>query len=175
MIETERLILRRFNENDLNDVYEYLTKALPHCFFDMKVTSINEIKDKLIERIEDEFYFAITLKDSNKVIGELFGHLEDDKETFSICWLLNSKYGGKGYAYEGAKAYLSYLFKIKNIRRIYAFTEIDNFHSQKLCERLGMRKEGTFIDFISFVKDETGKKVCKTTLEYAILKKEWSE
>lgn len=38
-----------------------------------------------------------------------------------------------------------------------------------------MRKEGTFKDFISFVKDETGKKVYETTLEYAILKKEWSE
>ena len=39
------------------------------------------------------------------------------------------------------------LFNEKGARRIYAFTEDYNIRSQKLCERLGMRKEGMFIEF----------------------------
>ena len=43
----------------------------------------------------------------------------------------------------------------------------------KLCERLGMRKEGCFLDFISFMKDENGVDIYENTMIYAILKREW--
>lgn len=174
MIETNRLILRTFNNDDLNDMLDYLNQELPHCFFDMKVNSIHEAKNMLIKKIKDDFCFAITLKETHKVIGELFGILKDDKETYSVCWILNDRYQNKGYAFEAVKAYFSYLFNVRGIRRIYAYTEIDNISSQKLCEKLTMRKEGVFIDFISFVKDENDKPIYETTIQYAILKKEWN-
>ena len=51
------------------------------------------------------------------------------------------------------------------MRRLYAYVEDDNYRSQKLCEKLGMRKEGYFLEFISFTKYEN-------TFQYALLKKE---
>lgn len=51
--------------------------------------------------------------------------------------------------------------------------EDDNFRSQKLCEHLGMRKEGCFMEFISFTQNEDGTSKYEDTLQYAILKKEW--
>ena len=82
---------------------------------------------------------------------------------------------GKGYAYEAAHAFLDYLFTQKCARRIYAYTEDYNVASRKLCEKLGMRCEGFYLEFISFVNDENGNPIYENTYEYAILKKEWEQ
>ncbi|SFQ38895.1 Acetyltransferase (GNAT) domain-containing protein [Lachnospiraceae bacterium XBB1006] len=60
--------------------------------------------------------------------------------------MLNGDYQGKGYAFEAAYAFFDYLFSEKCARRIYAYTEDNNFSSQHLCEKLGMRKEGEFYE-----------------------------
>ena len=48
-----------------------------------------------------------------------------------------------------------------------------NIASQRVCEKLGMRREGLFKEFISFVKDADGNPIYENTYQYAILKKEW--
>ena len=87
--------------------------------------------------------------------------------------MLNKDYHGKGYAYEAAKAFFNYLFHEKGARRIYAYTEDCNLSSQHLCERLGMRREGLFREFVSFVNDVDGNPIYENTIQWAILKKEW--
>ena len=81
----------------------------------------------------------------------------------------------KRLAYEAARAFFDYLFKEKGARRIYAYTEDYNVASQKLCEKLGMRREGLFMEFVSFIKDENGDPIYENTYQYAILKKEWEQ
>lgn len=179
MIETERLILRPFVESDAADVLEYLASSAVHCFYSMRISSLEAAKAVMKKRAEDKFYLAIVLKENGKVIGEIFGHPEgtdpEDKtmDTFSPCWMLNLEYGGKGYAYEAAHAYFDYLFQEKGIRRIYAYTEDTNLHSQHLCERLGMRREGLFTEFVSFINNPDGTPLYENTMQYAILKREW--
>ena len=89
--------------------------------------------------------------------------------------MLNLNYTGKGYAYEAAHAFFDYLFNEKGARRIYAYTEDTNLPSQHLCEKLGMRREGLFLEFISFVNDPDGSPRYENTYQYAILKKEWNK
>ena len=182
MIETQRLILRPFTKNDATDVFEYLHEPMVHCFEDMRISSLKEATDAVLERAKDnEYYFAIVLKESDKVIGEIFAHPEGDAhsggncDTFSPCWMLNPEYHGKGYAYEAARAYFEFLFNDKGARRLYAYTEDYNITSQKLCEKLGMRREGLYLEFISFVNDESGNPIYENTYVYAILKKEWEQ
>ena len=183
IIETERLILRPFVESDAADVYEYLKEPAVNCFASMKLDTLKDAKAEMKRRVgETEYYCAITLKDGGKVIGEIDAYPEGDgpgedenepKDTFSPCWMLNLKYIGKGYAYEAAHAFFDYLFNEKGARRIYAYTEDYNTASQRLCEKLGMRREGLFLDFISFVKNPDGTPHYENTYQYAILKKEW--
>ena len=182
LLETERLILRPFTEGDAADAFEYLHEPMVHCFEDMRIDSLAEVKDAVLERAKDgEYYFAIVLKETGKVIGEIFAHPEGDDhpggtcDTFSPCWMLNPNYHGKGYAYEAAHAFFDYLFGEKGARRIYAYTEDYNVASQKLCEKLGMRREGLYLEFISFVNDENGNPIYENTYQYAILKKEWEQ
>ena len=183
MIETKRLILRPFLETDAADVYEYLKEPAVNCFAGMKLRSLDEAKAEIKKRLgETEYYFAITLKDSGKVIGEIDAypeagepHAGEDavRDTFSPCWMLNGAYRGKGYAFEAAQAFFDCLFSQKGARRIYAYTEDYNLASQHLCEKLGMRREGVFLEFISFVNDPDGTPRYENTMQYAILKKEW--
>ena len=182
MIETDRLILRPFRDGDEADLYGYLKTPMVNCFACMKLNSLDEAEAAVQERAEDpEFYFAIVLKETGKVIGEINAHAEatapDEKEaardTFSPCWMLNSAFHGNGYAHEAAKAFFDYLFIEKNARRIYAYTEDYNLASQRLCEKLGMRREGFFREFVSFVKNPDGTPLYENTIQYAILKKEW--
>ena len=53
------------------------------------------------------------------------------------------------------------------------YTEDYNLSSQHLCEKLGMRREGMFLEFISFVNNPDGTPRYENTVQYAILKKEW--
>lgn len=182
MIETERLNLRPFLESDAADVLEYLREPAVNCFASMKLNSLEEAKAEMKKRTgETEYYFAIVLKEEDKVIGEIEAYPERGEphdissplDTFSPCWMLNGAYQGKGYAYEAAYAFFNYLFLEKGARRIYAYTEDYNFSSQHLCEKLGMRREGLFKEFVSFINNPDGTPHYENTVQYAILKKEW--
>ena len=182
-IVTDRLILRPFLETDAADVYKYLKEPSVNCFACMRLNSLEEARAEVKRRLgETEYHFAIALKDSGKVIGEIeaypepgdpHGSGDSPRDTFSPCWMLNENYQGKGYAFEAARAFFDYLFSRKGERRIYAYTEDYNLASQRLCEKLGMRREGVFLEFISFVAQPDGSPRYENTVQYAILKKEW--
>lgn len=107
---------------------------------------MDSAKTEMEKRAKDEFYLAIVLKESGKVIGSFLDIQEGTKpedetmDTFSPCWMLNLKYSGRGYAHEAAHAYYDWLFFQKGIRRIYAYTEDTDLSSQHLCARLSMRR-----------------------------------
>ena len=182
IIETDRLILRPFKEEDINDLFDYLKEPEVNCFMCMKLHNLEDAKLAINERINAKTpYFAIILKENHKLIGEIFAHPEqvnidqdeEDIDTYSPCWMLNKDYQKKGYAFEAAYVFFDYLFIKKNARRLYAYTEDYNIASQHLCEKLGMRKEGLFLEYVSFVNKKDGTPLYENTYQYAILKKEW--
>ena len=181
IIETERLKLRPFKPEDAKDLFEYLNEPLVHCFASMKINTLEDAEKEICNRMKkDNDYFAVELKSENKVIGEIWIYPEPNEElnkdiVFSPCWMLNKAYHGKGYAYESVYAVFDYLFKEKDARRIYIYTEDYNIPCQKLCKKLGMRQEALYKEFISFVTDSDGSPIYENTYEFAILKKEWKQ
>ena len=61
----------------------------------------------------------------------------------------------------------------KSPRRIYAYTEDYNLPSQNLSNKLGIRQEAIFLEFVSFANDADGNPIYENTMQWAILKKEW--
>ena len=171
---TQRLTIRQFSQQDAQGYFRLLNNPQVHCFVSEKLESIEQARDKIqeISKIQDGSELAVCLKETGEFIGTLFGLWEGD--TFSVCWNFLSDYQGKGYAYEAAKAYLNFLFGQMNARRIYAYVEDYNLSSQHFCEKLGMRREGVFKEYISFVTRPDGTPVYENTMQYAILKKEWN-
>ncbi|ACR32291.1 GNAT family N-acetyltransferase [Burkholderia glumae] len=171
-IETSRLILRNFEQRDALDLWSYLREPRASCYLSMKLEDENAAKIEAIRRSKSDEYIAVCLKAPDKLIGDLFFMQEDD--TFSVGWNFNAAFSGRGFAFEAAHALFDYLFAAKQARRLYAYVEEENLASRRLCERLGMRKEGVFMEFISFKNDSNGNPVFENTMQYAILKKEWS-
>lgn len=187
-IETKRLLLRPFRESDAADVLEYLSGPLPHCFTGLKIDSLEEARAEVVKRGEDpEYCFAIMLKETGRVIGEIDAEPSDYlppmlrsretppafQDTFTPSLILNASHQGSGYAYEATCALFDYLFTRKGVRRIYSYVDDYNACSRHLCEKLGMRREGLFRSFVSFVDDADGNPVYENTIQYAVLKHEW--
>lgn len=185
IIETKRLLLRPFRHGDAADVFEYLHEPAVHCFECMRLPTMADAEAEVDRRTgETEYAFAVTLKDSGKVIGEIDAYPETGephadestpKDTFSPCWMLNAAWQGQGYALEAAEAFFDYLFTEKGARRIYAYAEDYNLPSRRLCEKLGMRHEGTFMEYVRFVDNPDGTPLYENTCQYAILKREWEQ
>lgn len=173
-ITTSRLIIRSFMEKDAEALFEYLKSPITPCFNDEKLNSLSEAKHEVLRRSRDQSQFAVCMKDNDVLIGHLFADNsnEPDNDTWAVGWHFNQRYEKKGYATESVTALFDYLFNKKGARRLYAWVEDYNRASQKLCERLQMRREGCFKEFVSFVS-ENGKDRYDDTYIYALLSNEW--
>lgn len=182
-ITTERLVLRNFQASDAEALFEYLQAPTASCFFSLKLDTLAAAQDEAMKRAASDEMVAVCLKDSGQLVGDLFAHPDpkwpDDPETLadtvSVGWNFNPHFGGKGYALEAAKALCADLFANHGTRRIYAYVEDHNSPSRRLCEKLGMRQEGLFREFVSFQNDDNGDPVYENTMQYAILKREWQD
>lgn len=169
-IETARLVLRPFAPTDAADLFEYLHQPVASCFLSLTLADLQAAEQEATTRSQSEHSVAVCLRSSGKLIGDLFADPEDD--TVSVGWNFNPAFFGQGYAHEAAAALFARLFTARAARRLYAYVEDTNTASQRLCERLGMRQEGLFKEFISFRNDASGAPTYENTLQYALLRNE---
>jgi RimJ/RimL family protein N-acetyltransferase len=172
-LRTERLIIRKFSENDGEDLYEYFSNAKVLEFEPYKPFSKDEAYAEAKRRVSDERFLAVCLKDG-KVIGNLY-FAKGEFQTWEVGYVFNDKYWGNGYATESLLALMKYAFDNLETRRIRAMCDPKNPHSWKLLERVGMRREGTLLQNVYFFTDEEGNPIWKDTYEYAILRSEFKQ
>ena len=72
IVETKRLILRRYCKEDLQDLYEYLSDETVVRFEPYKPMDMNAVKDDLDRRISTDEMVAVELKSHHKLIGNVF-------------------------------------------------------------------------------------------------------
>lgn len=174
-IQTARLVLRNFRKGDAADLFAYLHEPRVGCFLSLRLETLREAEAEAEKRGRDDQHVAVCLRDTGRLIGDVFAMPDDeDGDTVSVGWNFNADFGGAGLASEAARAVFDHLFTQTKARRLYAYVEDHNIASQRLCSRLGMRKEGCFIEYISFGNDPDGVPVYENTMQYAILRKEWT-
>lgn len=171
-IRTERLVLRNFRRADGADLLAYLREPRVSCFLALKLDDLPAAEAEADRRAGSDEYIAVCLAATGRVIGDVFA-MPEPPDTYSVGWNFNADFAGTGLATEAARALFEHLFTARQARRLYAYVEEDNLPSRRLCERLGMRAEGLFREFISFRADERGEPVFENTLQYALLRKEW--
>ena len=161
IVETERLILRRYEKDDLQDLFEYLSDAKVVEYEPYKPMTIDETRKNLEWRIGTDEMVAIELKSTHKMIGNVYLG-KRDFEALEIGYVFNRNYWGKGYAAESSKALIQRAFS-EGIHRIYAECDPENKSSWKLLETLGLKQN------VYFWKDENDKPIWKDTYIYAKL------
>ena len=138
-METESLILRRYNENDLEDLYEYLSDPEVVRFEPHKPLNMEETEGNLTWRISTDEMTAVETKDTHKMIGNVYMG-KRDFNTIEMGYVFNRNYWGHGYAAESCRALIDDAFA-KGIHRIYAECDSQNENSWRLLERLGFERE----------------------------------
>ena len=165
--ETERLILRRYTKEDLQDLYEYLSDKEVVKYEPYKPLTFDETKENLEWRIGTDEMIAVELKDSHKMIGNVYMG-KREFEALEIGYVFSRDYWGHGYATESCRALIQQAFS-NGIHRVYAECDPCNKSSWKLLETLGFQREAHFRKNVYFWKDENGNAIWKDTYVYGIL------
>ena len=146
-IETERLILRPWEETDLADFYEYacvdgvgqMAGWLPH-------KSVEESKTILDMFIRGKKTLAIQLKDSGKVIGSVGLEERDgnadvppDSMGREIGYALSKAYWGRGLMPEAVQAVIRYCFDVLDFDWLTCGHFVWNSQSRRVIEKIGFR------------------------------------
>lgn len=147
-IETSRLCIREFREEDLDAVHQYASSAEVAKYMIWGPNTLEETQAfirRVIEMQEQQprldYEFAVVLKDSSELIGGCGLHISDPLQG-EIGYCFNPKFWRQGYASEAAAAMVKHGFEELGLHRIYATCRPDNKGSAKVMEHVGMKYEG---------------------------------
>ena len=151
-IETDRLLLRRWQETDIEPFIQMNKDPEVMRFFTDTLESGQTkqlYEDIVLEFLEYGYgLYAAEEKCSGRFIGLIGFHRADFEADFCPCieigWRLAKEYWGKGYATEGAKACLAHGFTRLGLDKIYSFTATANKPSQGVMKKIGMSLDQYF-------------------------------
>ena len=146
-IETERLILRRWHENDFADFYEFASDSEVMPLAGSKpVKKTAEAQKEFVRYMKKGDCFAIVLKENNKAIGSIKFQKDIRRfrvDSLSIGYELNRDYWGHGYMPEALAAMMKYGFEQKKIEILGIGHFAGNEKSKRVIEKCGFKHEGT--------------------------------
>lgn len=154
-IETDRLTLRPFRDDDLDDLYAFHSLPEVARFVYWEARSRDETRDALAVKIRqaelvkegEGLTLAAVLRDQGTVIGDVhLRWLSEQHRQGEIGFVFNPTYQGHGYAAEAAREMLRLGFEHLGLHRIMGRCDALNLASARLMERLGMRREAHFIE-----------------------------
>lgn len=133
-IETERLIIRNYEDKDLKDLCQFLLDKeqmyyIPEHFEDEEAV-VAFMKTNISK------FYVVEVKAQQRVVGHLSFEAFFEDHSYEIGWVFNKEDTGLGYAYEAAYALMDYGFKELKIHRIIATAQPENTASWKLMENL---------------------------------------
>ncbi len=168
-ILTNRLILRAFEEKDYDDLYEFLSQRKDDQFEAYPGITYENGHEHMSYRVGSDEFYAIELKDTGKVIGNIFWG-KSDFESREAGYIINKNFQRKGYAKEALTAVLENGFK-NNTHRVFAECDPRNECSWKLLESTGFQREALLHENVYFTKDENGNPNWQDTYVYGLLAK----
>ena len=146
-IETERLILRSWQFEDLDDFYEYAKNPNVGPMAGWEPHSSKEVSSNILKSfIEKDEVWAIVFKENNKVIGSLGIHSDKkrgDVNAKSMGYVLSADYWGRGLMTEAAKRVIRYVFDEMNLDLLAIYHYPNNIRSKRVIEKCGFKYEGT--------------------------------
>ena len=155
IFETERLILRRFEISDAEDVFnnycnnDNVTKYLSwktHQTIDETKEYLNNVALPKYQK-ENSYLWAVVLKETNQVIGSIeASKVDTELKSIMFGWVLSEKYWGQGLMPESARVIRDYLFD-EGFVRIWAYHNAENSKSGRVMQKIGMIHEGTLKKF----------------------------
>lgn len=173
---TQRLVLREFVPSDWRDVLAYQSDALYLRFYEWESRSESEARAFVqmflgwqLENPRSRYQLAMILQEEDRLIGNAGIRVNDSRLLeANIGYEVDSRYWGRGYASEAARALLTFGFESLTLHRIWAHCLAENSASARVLEKIGMHLEGRERE------KEWIKGRWHDRLTYAILDREWT-
>lgn len=175
-IESQRLLLRPFCEEDAQDMFdrwagdEVVTRFLPWApHRDVAIT-----RDRIRQWVEQYTYdhvyhWAIVPHESGHVVGSISVQaLRERTRACEIGYCIGRAFWNRGYATESLRVVLKLLFEQVGLHRVQALHHQQNPASGRVLEKAGMTREGILRDF---AQDPDGS--WYSLHLYSILEREW--
>ncbi|WP_411682363.1 GNAT family N-acetyltransferase [Clostridium thailandense] len=142
MIETDRCILRCFEEKDLDSFTMYRNNEEWMKYQGFKNLTKEEYRKALLVplNMESGIQLAVALKATDNLLGDLY--LIKNEKTITIGYTINPLYSRKGYISEVLKGLLPKLKTDYFDCKIIAMTEKENIASKNLLLKLGFVYDG---------------------------------
>jgi RimJ/RimL family protein N-acetyltransferase len=149
-IETQRLIIRSWQENDIDayagivakpEVMKFIKDSSMHDFETARDFVMRAIK---VERERPWILWAVQHKTDQRLIG--FCGFSKYKDDIEIGWRLNSEYWRRGLGTEAAGAVIEYGWNDLGFEHVVAIAQMGNTASIKIMKKIGMTYRETTID-----------------------------
>ena len=146
-LETDRLILRRYNDTDLNAFYEILHDDRLHVYVpfpDLTMDEELEYIRKCMANVETDKCekWSIVLKENNETIGNISVNTVNKKHNYcDVGYVIRYDYWGYGYAAEALKVVSDYLLDSGYYLVECTCNEL-NTQSSKVMVKAGFKKDG---------------------------------
>lgn len=154
LLETERMILRRLTEVDVDDLYALDADPLVMRFLtNGNPTPYEEIRDETLPNLLAEYdrtgglgRWAAVQKSTGEFLGwfALRVPAHGPPGEAELGYRLRSSVWGQGYATEGARALVQAAFVSLGLRRVYAQTMAVNLASRRVMEKAGLTFDRVF-------------------------------
>jgi RimJ/RimL family protein N-acetyltransferase len=147
VVETERLVLRRWRDGDAAAAAPIYAKPevmqyIPHGTWDSDRTAQIVARMRELEQTQGFGFYPIVLKESGTIAGHAgLGYLESSGE-IELAYVLDVPHWGKGLATEAGRALLAHGFRSIGLERIVAVAFPANQRSIEVMKRCGMMPFG---------------------------------
>ena len=168
VLETPRLILRAFREDDIDPLAALMANP-DFMRFSLGIFSRSQTSaflDKVLNwnRAGLPSQFAVILRETHELIGfcGFLHQVVDDTNEIEISYRLHPSHWNRGLATEAAKAVRDHGFRDLHLPRLISLIHPENTPSRRVTEKNGMilEKETVFRGFPTFV--------------FAISREEWA-
>ena len=152
-IETERLILRDFEESDVQNIFDLDSDPEVHQYLGNHPMESLEEAENIVTSVRKQYIengmgrWAVVDKATNEFIG--WSGLKLEKEVrpipyYDLGYRFKKKFWGQGIATETAEESLKYGFTRLNLPEIHAGADINNTASNKVLKNIGLTLLETF-------------------------------
>ncbi|MBR4959589.1 MAG: GNAT family N-acetyltransferase [Clostridia bacterium] len=149
-IETDRLIVRDFRDEDTEALYAIKTdeQVTEYCPDFLEVHTQAEDMIKFIRefnRMEEEGdtctwrCYAIENKETHTVMGCLSFGKNEMLHEYELGWMMIGQYTGKGYSAEAAAAFAEYFCETHGVEYLIVIMDVDNPASYRTAEKSGFK------------------------------------
>ena len=147
-IETDRLILRRYKESDIDSIYEIITdERLAKYIKYPNLTKDEELEciKKWISEADKNKYekWVMELKSTGEVVGNIDVNTVVKKHNYcNVGYTVRYQFWGNGYAAEALKAVAEHLLNNRDYYLVECSCNELNVQSFRVMEKAGFIKDG---------------------------------